>query len=119
MDTEGRECVRDAEGRWWAKSTDTLDVWFDSGSSWTAAWAGKGSLRADMAEGAEDEAGKSPTGETQGKEWLEGAPPASHVVLEGSDQHRGWFQSSLLTSVLSVGRAPYRAVVTHGFTTDG
>ena len=49
---------------------------------------------------------------------MAGVPAPSHVVVEGSDQHRGWFQSSLLTSVLSAGRAPYRAVVTHGFITD-
>ena len=41
------------------------------------------------------------------------------MYLEGSDQHRGWFQSSLLTSVAAQGRAPYRCVVTHGFVLDG
>jgi isoleucyl-tRNA synthetase len=40
------------------------------------------------------------------------------LYLEGSDQHRGWFQSSLLTSVAMHGKAPYRAVLTHGFTVD-
>ena len=41
------------------------------------------------------------------------------MYLEGSDQHRGWFQSSLLTSVATTGQAPYRTVLTHGFTVDG
>ena len=41
------------------------------------------------------------------------------LYLEGSDQHRGWFQSSLLTSVATTGKAPYRAVLTHGYTLDG
>ena len=43
----------------------------------------------------------------------------SDLYLEGSDQHRGWFQSSLLTSVATTGKAPYRAVLTHGYTLDG
>ncbi|WVF69036.1 isoleucine-tRNA ligase [Kwoniella sp. CBS 6097] len=69
---------------------DTLDVWFDSGSSWTMLH--------------EHEAGE---------------PPAD-VYLEGSDQHRGWFQSSLLTKLISSpdGQAPYRTVITHGFVMD-
>ena len=41
------------------------------------------------------------------------------MYLEGSDQHRGWFQSSLLTSVATEGKAPYRAVLTHGYVVDG
>ena len=41
------------------------------------------------------------------------------MYLEGSDQHRGWFQSSLLTAVAARGEAPYHAVLTHGFTVDG
>jgi len=47
----------------------------------------------------------------------DGQPPA-HLYLEGSDQHRGWFQSSLITSVALTGRAPYKTVVTHGFVLD-
>ena len=69
---------------------DTLDVWFDSGSTHAAV------LRRDRG----------------GTRW-----PAD-LYLEGSDQHRGWFQSSLWTSVVAFGRAPYRAVLTHGFIVD-
>jgi isoleucyl-tRNA synthetase len=73
------------------KVEDILDVWFDSGS--THAFV----LKA-----------RSPDGEE---------PPAD-LYLEGSDQHRGWFQSSLLESSGTRGRAPYKAVLTHGFTLD-
>jgi isoleucyl-tRNA synthetase len=68
---------------------DTLDVWLDSGSSHAALRRGQG-----------------------GTCW-----PAD-LYLEGSDQHRGWFQSSLWTSVVAYGAAPYRAVLTHGFIVD-
>ncbi|KAG2447442.1 hypothetical protein HYH02_007767 [Chlamydomonas schloesseri] len=71
------------------KGEDTMDVWFDSGSSWA------GVLQA-----------------TPGLAY-----PAD-LYLEGSDQHRGWFQSSLLTSVAANGVAPYKAVLTHGFVLD-
>ncbi len=77
-------------GAAFAKETDTMDVWFDSGSSHAAVLA----VRPDLA-------------------W-----PAD-LYLEGSDQHRGWFQSSLLTAVATRGAAPYRAVLTHGFVVDG
>ncbi|WP_299679579.1 isoleucine--tRNA ligase [uncultured Roseobacter sp.] len=70
---------------------DILDVWFDSGS--THAFT----LR-DRADGTED--------------------GIADVYMEGTDQHRGWFHSSLLQSVGTTGRAPYRNVVTHGFTLD-
>jgi isoleucyl-tRNA synthetase len=69
---------------------DTLDVWLDSGSSHAAV------LRRGQG----------------GTSW-----PAD-LYLEGSDQHRGWFQSSLWTSVVAYGSAPYRAVLTHGFIVD-
>ncbi|GAA5835693.1 hypothetical protein JCM9279_004619 [Rhodotorula babjevae] len=88
-----------AEGRTeWRTGTDTMDVWFDSGCSWTL-------LRE---EGVRDEGG---------------AEPLADVYFEGSDQHRGWFQSSLLTKVSSaregdVPQAPYRDVVTHGMVLD-
>jgi isoleucyl-tRNA synthetase len=72
----------------WEKIDDILDVWFDSGS--THAF----SLR------------------DRGGQW-----PAD-VYLEGTDQHRGWFQSSILQGSGTRGRAPYKAVVTHGFTLD-
>jgi isoleucyl-tRNA synthetase len=72
------------------KGTDTLDVWIDSGTSWAAV------------------VGQRP----------ELAPAPADLYLEGSDQHRGWFQSSLLTSVAATGAAPYRAVLTNGFVVD-
>jgi isoleucyl-tRNA synthetase len=72
------------------KETDILDVWFDSGVSQAAVLK----RRPELA-------------------W-----PAD-LYLEGSDQHRGWFQSSLLTAVGTVGVAPFKSVLTHGFTVDG
>ncbi|MEI7844007.1 MAG: class I tRNA ligase family protein, partial [Gallionellaceae bacterium] len=72
------------------KLTDTLDVWFDSGATHAAVLALRGELKF----------------------------PAD-LYLEGSDQHRGWFQSSLLTSCAMNGRAPYDALLTHGFVVDG
>ncbi len=76
-------------GKQYRKGTDTMDVWFDSGSSWAAVLEQRSELRY----------------------------PAD-IYLEGSDQHRGWFQSSLLTSVATQGQAPYKTVLTHGFTLD-
>lgn len=70
----------------YAKGEDTMDVWFDSGSSWASV--------------------------------LKGAGGVADMYLEGSDQHRGWFQSSLLTSVAVQGKPPYRSLVTHGFVLD-
>jgi isoleucyl-tRNA synthetase len=72
------------------KERDILDVWFDSGSSHAAVLG----VRPDL-------------------------PWPCDVYLEGSDQHRGWFHSSLLIGVGTRGRAPYRQVITHGFTVDG
>ncbi|RYE98692.1 MAG: hypothetical protein EOO41_02060, partial [Methanobacteriota archaeon] len=89
----------------WVKGADTLDVWFDSGASWAAAWAGKPS--ADSASACASAASAS---FDLGRR--------SDMVLEGSDQHRGWFQSSLITGAAAVGAAPYRAVLTHGFVLD-
>ncbi|MFK8015416.1 MAG: isoleucine--tRNA ligase [Gammaproteobacteria bacterium] len=71
------------------KVTDTMDVWFDSGSAHSCTPQDNAAL----------------------------AAPAD-LYLEGSDQHRGWFQSSLLTSVAMSGEAPYKTVLTHGFTVD-
>ena len=70
------------------KGTDTMDVWFDSGSSWAAVAKQRGL--------------KYPV----------------NMYLEGTDQHRGWFQSSLLTSVATNGIAPYQTVLTHSFVLD-
>ncbi len=70
------------------KEKDIMDVWFDSGVSWRA-----------VVEKRSDELNHTPV----------------DMYLEGSDQHRGWFQSSLLTSVATQGKAPYKQVLTHGF----
>ena len=78
-----------SNGRKYRKGMDTMDVWFDSGSSWAAVL----------------------------KQRPELSYPAD-LYLEGSDQHRGWFQSSLLTSVATSGHAPYKTVLTHGYTVD-
>ncbi|MGJ0237109.1 isoleucine--tRNA ligase [Novosphingobium fluoreni] len=78
--------------------TDILDVWFDSGSTHAFVL----------------ESGRWP--ELTRPEGYAG-PPAD-LYLEGSDQHRGWFQSSLLESCATRGHAPYKAVLTHGFTMD-
>jgi isoleucyl-tRNA synthetase len=74
------------------KENDILDVWFDSGSSWAAVL----------------DSGVWPTLQY----------PAD-LYLEGSDQHRGWFMSSLMISIGARGKPPYRAVLTHGFLVDG
>jgi isoleucyl-tRNA synthetase len=76
-------------GKTYRRGTDTMDVWFDSGSSWAAV----------------------------AKQRPELGYPVD-MYLEGSDQHRGWFQSSLLTSVAVNGIAPYKTVLTHGFVLD-
>jgi isoleucyl-tRNA synthetase len=83
------EDVLGAEAKDYEKTTDTLDVWFDSGVSHYAVLKASSYL-SDVAD----------------------------MYLEGSDQHRGWFQSSLLTSCAINERAPYRQVLTHGFTVD-
>lgn len=72
------------------KETDIMDVWFDSGVTHAAVLAGRDYLK-----------------------W-----PAD-LYLEGADQYRGWFQSSLLTAVATKGAAPYKTVVTHGWVVDG
>lgn len=77
----------DAEN--YEKTTDTLDVWFDSGVSHYAVLKNNKDLT-----------------------------PIADMYLEGSDQHRGWFQSSLITSCAINGHAPYKQVLTHGFTVD-
>lgn len=79
-------------GRNFAKEKDIMDVWFDSGITHRA-----------VVEKRSDELGHLPV----------------EMYLEGSDQHRGWFQSSLLTAVATAGRAPYLTVLTHGFVLDG
>jgi isoleucyl-tRNA synthetase len=76
-------------GREYRKGEDTMDVWFDSGSSWAAVAQTRPELKYPV-----------------------------DMYLEGSDQHRGWFQSSLLTSAAVNGIAPYKTVLTHGFVLD-
>ena len=71
------------------KETDTMDVWFDSGSSWRAVIENR-----------------------------EGQKTPVEVYLEGNDQYRGWFQSSMLTSIATQGKAPYKTVITHGMIVD-
>jgi isoleucyl-tRNA synthetase len=89
-----------ADAKLYSKSTDILEVWFDSGSSFFHV------LRNSHAGPADD-----PGYHTQG--------PEADLYLEGHDQHRGWFHSSLLLGCALEGRAPYRALLTHGFTVDG
>ena len=85
---EGFKCPH-CGGTHFAKETDIMDVWFDSGVSHRAVLETREDLK-----------------------W-----PAE-MYLEGTDQHRGWFQTSLLTSVATKGRAPYDSVLTHGFIVD-
>ncbi|MDP3701953.1 MAG: isoleucine--tRNA ligase [Hylemonella sp.] len=79
----------------WSKSTDILEVWFDSGTTHTTV------LKTSHPH----------SGHESG--------PEADLYLEGHDQHRGWFHSSLLTACAMYGRAPYRGLLTHGFTVDG
>ena len=88
---------RAAEADQWRKGTDTMDVWFDSGSSWAGVLGGLGD---------------------GGERDSTALNYPADLYLEGSDQHRGWFQSSLLTSVAVNGHAPYKQVLTHGFVLD-
>lgn len=76
-----------ASGKHYTRGHETMDVWFDSGTSWSRIDERVGQPRADL-------------------------------YLEGSDQHRGWFQSSLLTSIAATGAAPFGQVLTHGFCLD-
>ncbi len=88
FELEPQELLGDEAGDY-DKVTDTLDVWFDSGATHACVLRQRDGLRA----------------------------PAD-LYLEGSDQHRGWFQTSLLTGIAAYGEAPYKAVLTHGFTVD-
>ena len=84
----------------YSKSSDILDVWFDSGSTFFHV------LRGSHA---------GPSGDTGHHD----RGPEADLYLEGHDQHRGWFHSSLLLGCALEGRAPYRGLLTHGFTVDG
>ncbi|MHB2026591.1 MAG: isoleucine--tRNA ligase [Elusimicrobiota bacterium] len=79
-------------GRTFRRETDVLDVWMDSGASWFAVLGRNAEKPQDA--------------------------PVADLYLEGSDQHRGWFQSSLVLSAALAGRAPYKSVLTHGFVLD-
>ncbi len=86
---EGTACP-DCKGTDLERDSDILDVWFDSGVSFSSV------VEADHGEGT-----------------------VADLYLEGSDQHRGWFHSALLTSIATRERAPYTSVLTHGFVLDG
>lgn len=90
FDLDPKELLGDDADQW-QKVTDTLDVWFDSGVTHAAVLKQR------------EELGQYP----------------ADLYLEGSDQHRGWFQSSLKTGIAINGQAPYKQVLTHGFTVDG
>ncbi len=87
---DGFVCPHCGSKKGFTKETDIMDVWFDSGSSHAAVCKQRPELH-----------------------W-----PAD-LYLEGHDQYRGWFQSSILTSVACFGKAPYKTVLTHGWTVDG
>ncbi len=85
---QGFKCPKCGKTHCFKKENDIMDVWFDSGITWRA-----------VVNKRSKELGTTPV----------------EMYLEGSDQHRGWFQSSLLTSVATDGIAPYKSVLTHGF----
>ncbi len=85
----GFTCPKCGKSRF-SKENDIMDVWFDSGSTWAAVAAQRENLQY----------------------------PAD-IYLEGGDQYRGWFQSSMLTSIACNGIAPYKQIITHGWTVDG
>ncbi|MCI0535317.1 MAG: isoleucine--tRNA ligase [Verrucomicrobiales bacterium] len=104
-----------------AKSNDTLDVWIDSGSSSRAVLM----RRPELARGpARISAAASPASPDTKATTHAATPASTHLdwqadmYLEGSDQHRGWFQSSLLLSLAGHGAPPYQTVLTHGFMVD-
>ena len=86
----------------WVAATDVLDVWFDSGATQAFVL---------------DDPARFPT--VSGLRRPADDGPDRVMYLEGSDQHRGWFQSSLLVGAARTGRAPYDVVMTHGFVLDG
>lgn len=88
----GFQCPHCASTHAFRKETDIMDVWFDSGTTHFSV--------------------------LDNGEWADQTWPAD-LYLEGTDQYRGWFQSSLLTAVATKGKAPFKAVCTHGWTVDG
>jgi isoleucyl-tRNA synthetase len=99
-----------------AKSTDTLDVWIDSGSSARTVLMRQPELQ-HLAVPASDLPAASPS-PVQPADNLSAPRWQADMYLEGSDQHRGWFQSSLLLSLAANGAPPYKTVLTHGFMVD-
>jgi isoleucyl-tRNA synthetase len=93
------------------KSADTLDVWIDSGSSSRAVLMRREELHHSAIRLAAPKPG-------EGGNPQSAIPWVADMYLEGSDQHRGWFQSSLLLSLAGNGVAPFRTVLTHGFMVD-
>ena len=93
--TAPQDVIGAEDAKHYYKSTDILEVWFDSGTTHTTV------LKSSHAGGAHDDG------------------PEADLYLEGHDQHRGWFHSSLLTACAMYGRAPYRGLLTHGFAVDG
>lgn len=89
------EILGATDAAFYTKSTDILEVWFDSGTTHTTVLQGS----------------HAGSGHASG--------PEADLYLEGYDQHRGWFHSSLLTACAMYDRAPYRNLLTHGFTVDG
>jgi isoleucyl-tRNA synthetase len=96
------------DAKLYRKSTDILEVWFDSGSTFFHVLRGSH---------------RGPDGDPGFHDEIDprtGVPgPEADLYLEGHDQHRGWFHSSLLLGCALYGRAPYRGLLTHGFTVDG
>ncbi|WP_413111049.1 isoleucine--tRNA ligase [Thaumasiovibrio sp. DFM-14] len=90
-DVDPAELMGEADAANYEKVLDTLDVWFDSGVTHSAVVDAREEFNGNSAD----------------------------LYLEGSDQHRGWFQSSLISSVAMKGKAPYNQVLTHGFVVDG
>ena len=86
--------IGEVDAQLYTKSSDILEVWFDSGTTHTSVLKGS----------------HPGSGHASG--------PEADLYLEGHDQHRGWFHSSLLTACAMYGRAPYRGLLTHGFTVD-
>jgi isoleucyl-tRNA synthetase len=96
---EPADLLSEQEAMQYEKNRDTLDVWFDSGSTHATVLGGKNNV-------------------DQGTHGDLLSWPAD-LYLEGSDQHRGWFHSSLLTGCMLYGHAPYKGLLTHGFVVDG
>ncbi|MFA0068409.1 isoleucine--tRNA ligase [Vibrio breoganii] len=90
-DVDAVELLGEEDAANYEKTLDTLDVWFDSGVTHYSV--------------------------VDAREEFNGA--GADLYLEGSDQHRGWFQSSLISSIAMKGKAPYKQVLTHGFVVDG